>query len=426
MTDNLNFGRIGQNLAIAAVNSVDTALSRIDARFSAAVTVDVGGDNEHTLAQEDIQNVGFIIISGTGSPQPSGDVTITITPTDQDVSPAVAVNSGLYGVQNDTAQDVTFTITGQTKTAPVVPANSCSIILVTSTDVCGVALRAADVTFDDTDGSSPNFTNLQDLGAYLLANVGSGGGGGGAVSVEDGGSEIVAEATTLNFDGGQFTITDNGSGEAGIAITSGGLSAGDISYVDNISGSPTLDNVKEALDYVVPLARSGGGGGGGGLSWQVLADYDWDSGSPTPAAITVPSGAQELIVMAREVRMAAGKQLGVRVSDDGGSTYQTSYSRTYLDNAGSGIDSQSSIQINGYTAVATDLVLMTTIRGVQLSEPKMADGTFINSAGTVRKMVFGITVGAIDTVLLWEELGGVALVSGDVSTGRVTVVALTS
>jgi hypothetical protein len=57
------------------------------------------------------------------------------------------------------------------------------------------------------------------------AFVNGGGGSGGAVRVEDEGSTIVAAATGLNFVGTGVTVTDAGSNEATVTISSGGAGA---------------------------------------------------------------------------------------------------------------------------------------------------------------------------------------------------------
>ena len=62
--------------------------------------------------------------------------------------------------------------------------------------------------------------------------------GGGSVSVEDDGSEIVADASVLNFTGAGVTVTDGGAGQANIAIPGvGGAWDGDITDIDLVGGT---------------------------------------------------------------------------------------------------------------------------------------------------------------------------------------------
>ena len=67
--------------------------------------------------------------------------------------------------------------------------------------------------------------------------------------------------------GGGGGAVDSVFGRTGAVVaTDGDYSAAKISYVDPIAGSPELDNVQEALDYA--LNNLGGGGGGGGSAFS--------------------------------------------------------------------------------------------------------------------------------------------------------------
>ena len=55
----------------------------------------------------------------------------------------------------------------------------------------------------------------------IETTVPSGGGGGGAdIAIEEGGTQVVAAATIINFDGSDFDVADNGSGKVTITTTS--------------------------------------------------------------------------------------------------------------------------------------------------------------------------------------------------------------
>ena len=61
----------------------------------------------------------------------------------------------------------------------------------------------------------------------IETTVPSGGGSGGTdIAIEEGGTQVVAAATVINFNGSDFDVTDNGSGEVTITTVGGGSSSG--------------------------------------------------------------------------------------------------------------------------------------------------------------------------------------------------------
>jgi hypothetical protein len=76
-------------------------------------------------------------------------------------------------------------------------------------------------------GSTGNYTLTVDEDLSVAIDVAAigGAGGGGAIRVEDEGTSIVAAATAINFTGTGVTVTDGGSNEATVSISSGGSGA---------------------------------------------------------------------------------------------------------------------------------------------------------------------------------------------------------
>lgn len=135
------------------------------------------------------------------------------------------------------------------------------------------------------------------------ANGTAGGGGIDGIDVADDGTEIVADATGLNFTGAGVTVTDvagvptidisgGGGGVAGIDVQDDGTEivaeadtinfVGDGVVVTDVAGVPT-----------VTIAGGGGGGGGGsvayfsGLSGSLPSPSS--SGNPTKGAMVTPT-----------------------------------------------------------------------------------------------------------------------------------------
>ena len=85
-----------------------------------------------------------------------------------------------------------------------------------------VVLDGGDIAIADAGGY---FTT--DTVEAALQELGAGGGGGGSIAVEEDGVEVVATASRFDFTGDGVTVTDDGSGQVGVAITgaAGGIIA---------------------------------------------------------------------------------------------------------------------------------------------------------------------------------------------------------
>jgi hypothetical protein len=119
-------------------------------------------------------------------------------------------------------------------------------------------------------GTADGTTFLRGDGAWAVP---PGGEGGGAPAVQDDGSVIVAVPVALNFTGSGVTVTDAGSGVAGIAIPA--AAATDLSYTaaTRVLASST------GTDATLPLVTSSDAGlapaSGGGTSNFLRADATW-------------------------------------------------------------------------------------------------------------------------------------------------------
>lgn len=126
MTDNLDFGRVSatQNQKEVTQNA---AYDAIDSALSAEQAFDVGNDNAHTISTDDFRDF-FLFTANPGSPPPTGASTLTVP----------AVSRGSFAVFNNTAQDLTVTISGQSATPPVVMSGEVSLLVSDGSDVRGI------------------------------------------------------------------------------------------------------------------------------------------------------------------------------------------------------------------------------------------------------------------------------------------------
>lgn len=108
---------------------------------------------------------------------------------------------------------------------------------------------------------------IQEYGAgdTISSTIAPGSGGsGGSISVELNGTEVVSDASVLNFTGG-VTVTDSGDGKANINITGGG-GGGVTTYVQgkgealsSISTGVTLDSVPTSGNVLVAIGTTSTG-----------------------------------------------------------------------------------------------------------------------------------------------------------------------
>ena len=111
-------------------------------------------------------------------------------------------------------------------------------------------------------------------------------GGGGDVAVEDDGSSVVAAASTLNFTGDGVTVTDAGSNQVNIAVPGVAAVAG------------------EKVGHTqIGTTRDFGDTSGTSVQFDVSGDYD------------------HLVVVGRGLDATSNFRVGLRFSDDGGSTW---------------------------------------------------------------------------------------------------------
>lgn len=172
------------NLNIAAVSAsqnqkevtINQAFSEVDDAFASGETITIGSSNAHTLTADEMRRNFFFVIDPDGGDLPTGQITLTV---------ASAVRRGLFFVQNNTAQTVEVINTGQTETAPTIPADSRRLL-----------------AFDLSD----------------VVEAGGGGGGGGTLTTQDEGNTVVASTTTYNFTGPGVTASDGGGGVADVNV----------------------------------------------------------------------------------------------------------------------------------------------------------------------------------------------------------------
>ncbi|CAN5306326.1 hypothetical protein BH10PAT1_BH10PAT1_2890 [soil metagenome] len=99
-------------------------------------------------------------------------------------------------------------------------------------------------------------------------DAGCGSGGGGGVStIKEGGSTIVTSATALNFAGNDFVVTDNGAGQAGIAVDYPNSKLVRSDQNETISGNWTFTNgLILGSDTITDITGSGLSDSGGTLN----------------------------------------------------------------------------------------------------------------------------------------------------------------
>lgn len=115
-TTNLDIALLDSNVA-APEDVVNDALNALDSKITAVVVCAFGSN---TLAlTKDQQALGSILHLTVGSPGPSGAVTLNL---------AAGISVGNFTVVNDSGQDATIQLSGQSLAAPVVTAGSVAVL----------------------------------------------------------------------------------------------------------------------------------------------------------------------------------------------------------------------------------------------------------------------------------------------------------
>ena len=174
-TTNLGFAAIVEGQEQFTVTN-NEAFGQVDAALATPLNITIGSSNAHTLTADQMRRNFFFVIDPDGGDLPTGQITLTV---------ASAVRRGLFFVQNNTAQTVEVINTGQTETAPTIPADSRRLL-----------------AFDLSD----------------VVEAGGGGGGGGTLTTQDEGNTVVASTTTYNFTGPGVTASDGGGGVADVNV----------------------------------------------------------------------------------------------------------------------------------------------------------------------------------------------------------------
>lgn len=235
MSDNLSLSQV----AAAQLNkylTINNKGGELDAAITEVLTVSVNNSNAATVTQASLQRAVILRIT-EGAPTPTAAITITI---------GTAFERGFFAVDNQTAQNVTVTISGQPATPPVIPAGEVHTLVLDGTDVL---------------------------------SAGGGSSGGGNISVEEDSTGVVATASILNFTGGGVSVTDGGGGEAVINIPSGALggSPGPWEFLETIdlAGSTTVNftNIGGSQHVQLMLVWENVVPGTDGQAWGIRLNY---------------------------------------------------------------------------------------------------------------------------------------------------------
>jgi hypothetical protein len=124
MSLNLNLTQTPSN-ANAIEVPINDATGELDAALTDILTTDITSSNADTLTNDEFRRYQFQQIDPDGVDPATGPITLTVP----------AIKRGSFGVFNNTAFTVTVTISGQSKTAPVIPAGEHWLLMCDGTDV---------------------------------------------------------------------------------------------------------------------------------------------------------------------------------------------------------------------------------------------------------------------------------------------------
>ena len=117
MSDNLSLSQVTASQNNKEVTINDQA-GELDAALTDTVTYGVTSSNARTLTDAEFQRFHFLTIDEDGGDPADAAITLTVP----------AVKRGLFLLTNDTAFDVTVTISGQPVTAPVIAAGDVALL----------------------------------------------------------------------------------------------------------------------------------------------------------------------------------------------------------------------------------------------------------------------------------------------------------
>jgi hypothetical protein len=209
MSNNLDLSQVAaaQNQKEVTIN--DQA-GEIDAALTEVLTIEVDDSNAYVLTASQLRRAFFFVVDDAVTP-PDGAITITVP----------AVQRGLFKAINDTDQEVTVTVSGQSLTAPTVAAGEAALL---SCDGSNVRFAGSETVTQPYDfgfaypGGPPDADEV-------LAKV------------------IMPRAMTLpaNLAGSAGHIDTNPTAQFDIDVTDDGVSIGTISIADTGAFTFTTD-----------------------------------------------------------------------------------------------------------------------------------------------------------------------------------------
>ncbi|NNC36692.1 MAG: DUF2793 domain-containing protein [Hyphomonadaceae bacterium] len=204
----------------------------------------------------------------------------------------------------------------------------------------------------------------------------AGGGGSGSIAIDEEGVEILASASRFNFIGGGVSVADAGFGVADITVT----------------------------------ASSAGSGGGAG-AWAFKENI---STTGVAQILIDVAGADEVMLVGKNVETSSGGFAHLRFSPDGGTTIRNGaaeYHLMFVYAANDDIQNINSVPLVRSTGAQAFLV---KLNAVSLSKSTMFNSHIGDSTGTIIKTGWNETEEAHDTIVLEASAGTFSAMDVDV------------
>ena len=129
MSNNLDLDQITAGQTQKETTANDQS-GQLDAAITDTATYAITSSNARTLTNDEFRRVQFFTIDEDGGDPADSAITVTVP----------AIKRGTVVVLNDTAYNVTVTISGQSKSAPVIATGNVELICCDSTDVMGLTV----------------------------------------------------------------------------------------------------------------------------------------------------------------------------------------------------------------------------------------------------------------------------------------------